>query len=88
MLWQMRRNTNEQSAIQSAFRKIEEDMYSLLDVRDLTKSDWKEMEIPPGLGKRLAAEVKSWLKERQNQSSNSSMNDLVAAALATSDLDD
>ena len=63
-------------------------MYSLLDLRELTKSDWKEMGIPPGLGKRLAAEVKPWLKERRNESTHSPMNDLIAAALATGDLDD
>ena len=88
ILWQIRRNTNDQSVIQSAFRKIEEEMYSLLNLRDLTKSDWKEMGIPLGLGKRLATEVKSWLKEYQNQSSNSSLDDLVTAALATGDLED
>ena len=39
MTWQIGRNPREQSIIQSAFKKIEKDMYSLRDLCKLTKSD-------------------------------------------------
>ena len=45
------------------------------------------MKIPPGLGKRLAAEVKIWLRERQNGGYKSSLDDLAAAAIAASEGD-
>lgn len=61
-------------------------MCSLQDLHDLTKSDWKEMDVPLGLGKRLAAEVKIWKRERQNHGFRNSLEDLVAIALSSSNL--
>ena len=63
-------------------------MYSLRDLRELTKSDWKDMEVLPGLGKRLAAEVKIWDKERQNQGFRNILDDLAHVALGNSGLQD
>ena len=57
-------------------------MYSIRDIHGFKKPDWSEMKIPPGLGKRLAAEVKIWLRERQNMGQRSSLDDLVTVALA------
>ena len=42
----------------SAFKIIEKDIYIIRDIYGFKKPDWLEMEIPPRLGKRLAAEVK------------------------------
>ena len=58
--WQIRRNRSEQSAITSALRIVEKEMWTVRDLRKFENSDWIRMQSPPGLGKRLAAEVKTW----------------------------
>ena len=88
MLQQIRRNPSKQSAIQSAFKQIKKDIYSLQDLYKLTKLDWKDIEVLSGLGKKLAAEVKIWDKERQNQDFRNILDNLAHVALDNSSLQD
>ena len=59
--WQKKRHPSQEQLLNEAYLQLENEAWSLADVRGFTLSDWKELQIKPGLGKRLREEVKTFL---------------------------
>ncbi|KAF6239509.1 hypothetical protein HO173_002053 [Letharia columbiana] len=60
--WQIQRNPSEEAAFADALEKIEVESYTLKQIRRMSPSDWKEIEVSRGMAIRLKDEVKDFVE--------------------------
>ena len=70
MRWQMTTQPSQRSVLTRVAGILMEQCFSLQDIRQCRDEDWKELDIPIRLGKRLRDEMKMFCLERRNNTQN------------------
>ena len=65
--WQIKRHPSQHQALDTAYNKLQLELYDLQDIRRFQDVDYNIMCIPLGLGKRLSREVKLFRMKYQHR---------------------
>ena len=65
MEWFKRRIPEYSTSLEDAFIQLKEQLYDVEQIRKAEVQDWRDLDIPIGLGKQLKNRVRQWDKERK-----------------------
>ncbi len=54
-------------SLEDSYKQLREQLYNVEQIRKAEVQDWKDLDIPLGLGKQLKKRVREWDKERERR---------------------
>jgi len=51
-------------SLEDAYKQLRDQLYNVEQIRKAEVQDWRDLDIPLGLGKQLKKRVREWAKER------------------------
>ena len=84
MEWFVEQDPEYAGTLNWAYQQLSKQLYTVEEIRQTTIEDWRQMDIPIGLGKQLKKRVREWDNRRRSvayrQRDDTGMRHLAAAA--------